>query len=636
MQYAEFVELLAEELLIDPALVQPESLLASGLGLHPMDLVQLVERLEELLGEPLSGLDIHVTETVEELYWEIVAGGDDGGDSVVATQATRARRNELLPHEAALRDWLPTDPHADVNTLVGVLSRQAAITPDREALAFPDTRLTFRELARMAAQVAAALSRNGVGRGDVVLLVIPHRPEFFAVFYGIQMLRAIAVPLSATPLPERIARIAQHCDAKAIVTQRQLARPVLRRLEAGLGDRATMLLSARALIHQPVDGARPLPRPQPGDLAMLQYTSGTTGDPRAVMLTQGALLANVRQIIPTARLTESDSFVSWLPLSHDLGLVAMALVPLYLGSRLVCLPRRLDPFVWLEAIEAFSATVTAAPDFAWRFLLRFGGNLDRFDISSLRIGVVAGEPVRARTLRRVEEALELEGVLRPAYGLAEVAVGVCMVPPDEPTTTDAQGRVALGVPFAGMEVDVRGPDGNSLPVGTPGEICLRSPSQTLGYYRNPQRTGALFTPDGWVRSGDVGVLAEDGQLTLVGRAKDVMIIAGRLLWPREVEQIVEVADNVEACAALGLDLGGDAGEQVHLFVETAVFKGYRRDQLALMRHLRERVQDGLGVRVTRVHLMPPGRLPRTDTGKLSRWTLRQQVVAAAEQAVAGS
>jgi len=633
MQYAEFVELLAAELLIDPALVQPESLLVSGLGLHPMDLVQLVERLEELLEEPLSGLDVHVTETVEELYWEIVAGGDDGGDSVLATQATRARATELKPHEAALRDWLPTDPHADVTTLIGVLNRQAAITPDREALAFPDTRVTFRELARSAGQVAASLSRNGVGRGDVVMLVLPHRPEFFAVFYGVQLLRAVAVPLDATPLPERIARIAQHCDAKAIVTARQLARPVLRRLELGLGDQATILLSARALTHQPVDGTRPLPRPQPGDLALLQYTSGTTGAPRAVMLTQAALLANVRQIIPTARLTDSDSFVSWLPLCHDLGLVAMALVPLYLGSRLACLPRRLDPYVWLEAIEVFGATVTAAPDFAWRYLLRFGGNLDRFDVSSLRIGVVAGEPVRVTTLQRVEKALELPGVLRPAYGLAEVGVGVCMVPPDVPTTADAQGHVALGQPFAGMEVEVRGASGQPVPLGATGEVCLRSPSQTIGYYRNPELTGELFTADGWVRTGDVGRLEDDGQLTVVGRIKDVMIVAGRLLWPREVEQTAEDLESVEACAALGLDLGGDAGEQMHLFVETPLFRAYKHDQLALMRRLREIVQDRLGVRVTRVHLMPSGRLPRTDTGKLSRWTLRKQVSAAAQLAV---
>ena len=637
MQFAELAELLAEELLIDPALVQPESLLVSGLGLHPMDLVQLVERLEERLGTPLTGLDLHAVETVGELFRELLGGASDSS-GIAPTR--RHRDTPLQPHEVALREWLPTDPHADVDTLVGVLSRQGAIHPEREALCFDDSRVTYRELARSAAQVASALRRHGVGRGDVVLLVIPHRPEFFAVFFGIQLLRATAVPLPATPLPERMAAIARHCGAKALVSQRPLARPVLRRLEAALGQEESghdapdmMLLTARALTHQPVESTRPLPRSEPGDLAMLQYTSGTTGDPRAVMLTQGALLANVRQLIPTARLTDSDCVVSWLPLSHDLGLIAMALVPLYLGARFVCLPRRLDPHAWLGAIEAFGATVTAAPDFAWRYLLRFGGKLDRFDVSSLRIGVVAGEPVRAATLQRVEAALGLPGVLRPAYGLAELTVGVCMVPPDVPTTVDAQGRVALGRAFAGVELELRDADDHRVSAGVPGEVCVRSPAQTLGYFRNPARTAELFTADGWVRTGDVGVLGDDGQLTLLGRAKDVMIVAGRLLWPGELEQAVEAAADVEACAALGLDLGGDAGEQVHLFVETPVFGGYRRDQQALMRHLREWVQERLDVRVTRVHLMPPGRLPRTETGKLSRWTLRQQVAAAAERAV---
>lgn len=625
MQYAEFVEILAEELLLDAARVQPDALLASGLGVRPMDLMQLVERLEHRLDESLTGIDLHAVDTVEELYWEIVAGGDDGGDSVVAARASHARSGTGAPHEVALRRYLPDDVNADVTTLVGVLVRRAAVTPDREAITFPHTSLTFRALARGAGQLAAALLRHGVGPGDRVVLVHDHAPGFFFGFWGVQLARAAVVPLSGVPRPERIAAVARHVGAAAVLTARPLARPLQRRLESGLDDVQPAFLTVSELLEERVDLTRPLPQSVPGDLALLQFTSGTTGDPRGVMLTQAALLANVRQILPAAGLTRDDVFVSWLPVWHDLGLVGLTLCPLYLGARLVLRPARLDPHDWLSAITEYRGTVTAGPDFAYRYALRFGGNLDRYDLSSLRLALVAGEPVRRSTLARFEDELDLEGVLRPGYGLAEATVGVSLH--TNTPTVDAHGHVCVGRGLVGVDIEVRGPSGTEVERGEVGEVCVRSPAQTLGYYRNPARTAALFTADGWVRTGDLGTMDLDGRLTIVGRAKDLIITGGRPVAPTELEEAAETVEGVLAAGAIGLDAGGEAGEQVHLVVESPTASGWRQAKLTLMQQVRTRIQERLDLRVTRVHLVAPGALPRTDNGKKSRAELRARLLA---------
>ncbi len=631
MQYPEFVEILAEELLLDPSQLQPDSLLWTGLGVHAMDLMNLVERLEARLGRSLFGIDLQAVETVEALYWEIVTGGEHGGNSVVVSRASRARSAPAAPHEATLRRYLPDDIHTDVTTLVGALSRRAAVTPDREALTLPHHGLTFRELARGAARVAAAFQRHGIGHRDRVVLVHEHGAGFFLGFWGTLLVRAVAVPLSGTPLAERIASVVRHTEAAAIITARPLARPIQRRLEAGLEDAQPTFLTIDELMDERVDGTRPLPAAEPGDLALIQYTSGTTGEPRGVALTQAALLANVRQMIPPARLSADDVFVSWLPVWHDLGLVAMTLCPLYLGARLILLPARLDPHGWLSAIAQYRATVTAGPDFAYRYTLRFGGRFDRFDLSSLRLALVAGEPVRRTTIERFEEAFDLHGILRPGYGLAEATVGVCFLDYEERVSVDERGHVCVGQPLPGVDVEIRTAGGAELERTQVGPVWVRSPAQTVGCFRSPDQTAQMFSADGWVRTGDLGWMDAEGRLTVVGREKDLIITAGQPVAPGEIEAATESIDAVGWSMAIGLDVGGDTGEQVHLFVESTVAAGRRREKLALMQQVRGRIHECLDLRVTRVHLVPPGSLPRTDTGKRARRHLRDQLVQGADR-----
>lgn len=360
---------------------------------------------------------------------------------------------------------------------------------------------------------------------------------------------------------------------------------------------------------------------------MLQYTSGTTGDAKGVMLTHRALVANLRQAIPHARFTRDDVFVSWLPVYHDMGLITMTMCPLYLGAKLVLLPVQLNAEGWLGAIETHRGTVTAAPDFAYRYVLRAGGDLARFDCDSMRMALVAAEPVRARTIARFESALGTPGVLRPGYGLAESCVAVTFFPLDRPDLKiDNNGIVSVGSPVAGIELSIRDTDGNRLATGQQGEICLRSPSQTIGYFRNPHATAKLFTDDGAIRTGDLGYIDDEGMLTIVDRLKNIIIVSGRNVAPKELEEIIETVPTVRLCMAVGVDRGGDGGEQVHIVVETQGDAPDSTTQRALARQVRTLLQARMGVRVQQVHWARNGSIPRTYNGKLQYPTMRQRLV----------
>ena len=627
MTYERFVQIVAQELVTQTDWISPDSLLVEELGVQSIDIVQIVEQVEREMGRDIASIDFNAVDTVEELFWEITTGGDDGGDSLVAAMADFATSQEGLPHELAIRQHLPNDINADVETLVGMLARRAAVTPDREAYSFQGKSVTYRQLAKEIAHMAAALQLHGVEAGDRVVLVMPNSAEFFPVFYGVQHLRATAAPIYHVPQPERIARIALHCGAKAVVTLRPLARPVRKRLLKALGDASPVILDVPSLATELIRVGKPLPTPEPDDLAMLQYTSGTTGDAKGVMLTHRALMANIRQIIAPGKYTRDDVFVSWLPVYHDLGLIQMTMCPLYLGAKLVILPVQLHSDTWLGTMEREGATITAAPDFAYRYVLRLGGNLDRYDLSSLRIALVAAEPVRARTVARFESALAIPGVLRPGYGLAEASVGVTLFGIEhESIIQDDEGVVAVGTALPGIKLDIRDESGESQPPGTHGEVCLRSPSQTLGYYRNDEATANLFTEDGYVKTGDIGYLDPEGMLFIVDRAKNIIIAAGRNFAPKELEQAADAIDGVVLAMAVGIDVGSDAGERLHMVVETD--RDLSPDeQMALSRTVRDVIHTQMSIRPERVHVVPKNTIPRTYNGKLQYLVMRKRLIA---------
>lgn len=500
-----------------------------------------------------------------------------------------------------------------VGTLVEMLARRAELTPERPAFRWEDQTPSFGDLWQSTRRLAGHLQALDVGHGDRVVLVLPNGPEFFYGFYATLLLGAIAVPSFPGSGPERIAARAGLCGARLVIVPSDTAPEQVEELE-----RAGVERGLRVTRYQESEAAASLAEPAavvPDDVAMLQYTSGSTGDPKGVQLSHGNLITNVRQLIAGMRITEGEVFVSWLPVYHDMGLILKTMVPFYLGARLILLPTSLTNVrTWLQAIHEHRATFTAAPDFAYRLCLRSIRDPKAYDLGSLRVALNAAEPVRESTIDGFEKAFGLSGVMVAGYGLAEATVGVAMWPPGSRPAVDARGLVSVGPPFPGAQVKIVA-DGQPLAPGEIGSILIRSTANSRGYWENPEATAALIREDGYIDSGDLGCLDKGGNLYIAGRKKNIIITAGRNLAPREIEEVVDTVEGVRYSAAIGVDKGNVEGEQAFVFAEL-------RRPLAeeasgeLVLAIVEKLHAQIGLRPGRVYLVKPRTIPRTYNGKI--------------------
>ncbi len=511
-------------------------------------------------------------------------------------------------------------PEPPVDTLVELLAWRARNTPDGVAFTFAGRAWTYAAVWANAQRVGAHLRRQGLAPGQPVVLVLPNGPEFFAGFYGAQCAGGVAVPVFPASGPERILSIAAHCGARFIVVPTAAPAAQLAAFQTLAANEGRVVLTPA---QAPAAAAPHLPTVGPHQLAYLQYTSGSTGDPKGVELTSGHLLTNVRQMITGMAITEREVFVSWLPVYHDMGLILKTLVPLYLGAELHLLPTDLkNVHPWLDALHRRRATFTAAPDYAYRLCLRHVPTPHVYDLRHLRVALNAAEPVRASTLTAFERAFGLSNVMVAGYGLAEATVGVAMWPPSTAAKVDARGLVSVGRPFPGAEIKIV-QDDEELARPQIGEIVVHSPANTTGYYNNPAATAALFWRERWVRTGDLGYLDAAGDLFIAGRLKNTLKRGGQTIYAQEVEEVVDREPGVRFSAAVGVDRGGPEGEQVYIFAEARDGDGLPVATLhALAVDVAARVYDQLGFRPGRVYLLRPRALPRTPNGKLQHSRLK--------------
>jgi acyl-CoA synthetase (AMP-forming)/AMP-acid ligase II len=483
-----------------------------------------------------------------------------------------------------------------LTSVVELLARGARDYPDRPAIIVAGRAWSYAEIAGGAQAVARGLRRSGVGAGHRVLLALPNGAEFFLAFFGTLIAGGVTVPAFPRSAPERLDSLARLAGATTIITPGSLPR--------GTGPLAAV----------PDDPSRP---------CYIQYTSGSTADPRGAVITHQNLLVNIDQMIQAMDITANDIFVSWLPTYHDMGLTLMALTPLSLGARLVLLPTDLrDVAGWLRAIEAHRGTFTAGPDFAYRLCLRNVRHRSGFDLSSLKVCMNASEPVRNETLTGFEAAFGLRHVMMTGYGLAEATLSVTCTRRGQPIEVDERGLVCLGQPMPGTTVAIVGPD-CALPAGETGEIVVAGPSTCAGYHENPAATAALAWQDGHIRTGDLGYLDQASQLFFVARSKEVINLAGRTIYPQEVESLVDGVGPVRVSAAVGIDRGGVEGEQLHVFAEVRRAEAATQAELAAVANQIVRaVHDALGARPRSTILLRPRSIPMTNNGKIQRAVLR--------------
>ncbi|KAA9001602.1 fatty acyl-AMP ligase, partial [Paenibacillus spiritus] len=516
---------------------------------------------------------------------------------------------------------------------------------------------TYGELDRKIRSVAA-LVQEIASPGDRVLLLYPPGLDFIAAFFGCLYAGVVAVP--AYPPKQnrhllRLQAIVADADACAVLTTGDILGRVSRGLDehprlAGLAWRAT----DRGGLPQE-DAFRPVPLT--GDtLAFLQYTSGSTGQPKGVMVSHHNLLCNCDMIRSQWGLTEREVCVSWLPAFHDMGLIGMILTSLYLGAFIVLMApvsfiQR--PLIWLEAMSRYRGTFTAAPNFGYELCVKkiTDEAAASLDLSSMRVAANGSEPVRASTLAAFAERFAPAGfppeAAAPCYGLAEatlLAAGHSGVPELRSADRVALERHELQEPSdkaSAAELVSCGPSSDRTrmaivhpetrevcPDGTVGEIWLSGPSVALGYWRRPDVTAEVFqatlagSGDGpFLRTGDLGFL-DEGRLFVTGRIKDLILIRGRNLYPQDLELVSERSHPAllpGASAAFTVEIAG----QERLVVVQEVAR-HTKDTGEAMASIRRAVFQEYDVSPYAVVLIRQSSLPKTSSGKIQRRAARAE------------
>lgn len=494
--------------------------------------------------------------------------------------------------------------------------------------------LTFPQLRDRTAAAAAGLAAAGLGPGDRVGLMLVEPEEFVVTFLAAIRLGVVPVPLFP---PRSIGRILAHVRSTAAMATAAALRVLVvsPRLRPFVGsllhdvpslDRVVpsdVVLAGGPTVRWPV-----LDR---DDVAFLQFTSGSTGDPVGVLVTHACLEANAAAIVAGIGAGAGRTVgVSWLPLYHDMGLIGFVVTPLLHGLDVVLLPtgsflRR--PSIWLDAIHRHRGTVTFAPAFAYAMATRRAteDDLTRWDLSCLEVAGCGAEPIPSPVLRRFTELFAArcglpETAPLPAYGLAEATLAVTMKPLGGPVrvTRRPDGEViSCGVPLPGVGVTVRDPDGGERPDGEEGEIHVTGPSVTPGSLDDP---GAR-PPGAELATGDLGFLL-DGELHVTGRVKDLLILAGRNLHPQQLEWVAAEVEGARRGAVVAFSVPSDEGERAVLVLEApeAAIAGLEAE-------VRVRLADELGVALHAVVCLAPGTLPRTSSGKPRRAETRRRWLA---------
>lgn len=545
-----------------------------------------------------------------------------------------------------------------MQTLVGRIERATGrggaltfVTGDRAE------RVGWDRLYDEAVGCATALQARGVGPGSHVALLGPTTRELVTAIEAVWLAGATLVVL---PLPMRLGSIEEFvaqtrarlaaADVSLVVADPDLAGF----LEPQPGDPPVVLLPD--LLRPPRGWSYDRPKDDPSALAVLQFTSGSTADPKGVMLPHHVICANLDAACAAAAVDpETDVLVSWLPLYHDMGLIGLLTIPMITGADLVLgAPQDFmaAPIRWLEWISAFGGTGTAGPNFSYALATRALGRpgAGGLDLSRWRLALNGAEPVDPATVEGFCSAAAPFG-LDPraafcAFGMAEVAIAGAFPEPGTGMRVDVVDRRALehdrvavpvpegaepgsvarlailGRPVPGLEMRVCDPvTGAVLGEREVGELEIRGTSVTPGYYRRPDATAAAFH-DGWLRTGDLAYLA-GGELVVCGRIKDVIIVGGRNVFPEDIERAVASVEGVRAGNVIAFGVTGPRGrESVVVVAETR-----QTDTGRLRSAVARRVLDAVGVPARDVVLVPPGTLPKTSSGKLQRARCRERYLA---------
>ncbi|MGB7815127.1 MAG: AMP-binding protein [Methylotenera sp.] len=617
-------------------------------GLDSLARVELLARIERELGIRLAEAAFAEAETPRDLLRQM-------GCEVFTETLAPAETSTVL--EAGVEHSPET-----IATLIEMLDWHVAQHGDRVhiTLYIEDEHtqdITYRMLQADAQALAAGLLAQGLSVGDRVAIMLPTGREFFAAFYGVLYAGYVPVPLYPPARPSqledhmrRIAGIVANAEAAMLITddRAKTLGYLLRAQCASLRAVATVGDMPRP------DMPSTLPRVDAQDIAFLQYTSGSTGNPKGVVLTHANLLANLRAMEQASGVTSADIFVSWLPLYHDMGLIGACMGSLCVGFRLVLmspLAFLARPSRWLWTIHRYRATVSAAPNFAYEICANKIDDRDLADIDLIcwRLAYNGAEPVSPETIAHFTARFATYGfrpdAMTPVYGLAESSVGLAFPPLGRGPLIDRVERAALadlnlahvapaedvharrivscGQALPGHDIRIVDASGRELPERTQGRVQFRGPSATGGYFRNPEITSRLFDGD-WLNTGDLGYLAA-GEIYLTGREKDIIIRGGHNIHPQELEEAISQIRGVRK-GGVAVFPAADAltgTERLVVLAETRE-KVTAVERNRILTEINNLAVDLIGMPADDIVLAPPRTVLKTSSGKVRRAACREQ------------
>lgn len=543
-------------------------------------------------------------------------------------------------------------------SLVELLQHYGQELPDKPHVFFQleDGReevITYGQVYQSALRVAASLIEKGLRPAETVAIMLPTTPDFFYAFYGVLFAGAVPVPIyppfrmhMLEAYAKTEARILRNAEVRLLIAFEEAAS--LSKLLQGFVPSLKEVVMVPALLKQDQLSSPVLVKGD--DHAFIQYTSGSTNDPKGVLLTHYNLLSNIRAYGKAIQVNDTDVAVSWLPLYHDFGLIGSWLGSLYHGVPLILMtPFNFlnHPERWLWAIHYHRGSLTGAPNFAYELCVRKvdHGMLEGLDLSSWRVAANGAEKVYPRTLQQFAEKFERYGLKReaimPVYGLAESTVGLAIPPLDRGFKIDTVDRktfeedrraepssdkntlefAACGLPIEDHAIRIVDDAGTVLPERHVGNVQFKGPSNMKGYYNNPKATEAVLQ-DGWISAGDLGYMV-DGEIYITGRRKDLIIKAGRNLYPAEIEELVGHVPGVrQGCVAAFGNTDTERGtEQLIVVAETRETNHTKRAQM--IDNINEVIATALDIVPDEVLLAKPRSVPKTSSGKLQRAACKQ-------------
>ena len=523
-----------------------------------------------------------------------------------------------------------------------------------------ERKVQFGELYERALGILFHLQKLGAKRGDKLILFLGNNEQFIDAFWGAVLVGIVPVPIALGISDEhrhKLLRVARKLGKPFIYTERRsLERIGAFAAQAGEAETFAGLQQRAFLVDQldDISKAGEIYRARPDDIAFIQFSSGSTSEPKGVVLTHGNIIANARGSSEGAKFTEDDVSLSWMPLTHDMGLIGFHIFMFANRIHSHLMPTELfirRPLLWLQFASRIRATVTCSPNFGYKHYLKVLGDrsIEGLDLSSVRLIFNGAEPISPELcdqfLTRMAPAKLKRESMFTVYGLAEASLAMSFPPLGRPFLASAFKREALGVgskvvPVPKTDRDavelmsegkaipyskilIAADDDSPMPDEHVGNVYIGGDNVTRGYFENPEANAASITKDGWVRTGDLGFIHQ-GELYISGRQKEIIFVNGQNYYPHDLENIALRAEGMELgkIVAAGVRRKGEQTEQLVVFV---LHRSDMKEFLPLVNQVSRLINENTGVEVGEV--VPVKRIPKTTSGKIQRHLLEESFIA---------